>query len=97
MVARAFDPSTQEAEADGSMSSKPAWSTEWVPGEPGVHRETLSWKTKAGKGYIKKQKQIQRQKGDVLGAVEKTESSVVQGYRALDMDNAESCVTLNAT
>lgn len=36
-------------------------------------------------------------KGDVLGAVEKTESSVVQGYRALDMDNAESCVTLNAT
>jgi hypothetical protein len=24
----------------------PAWSTKWVPGQPGLHRETLSWKTK---------------------------------------------------
>jgi hypothetical protein len=46
MVAHAFNPSTREAEADGSLSSRPAWSTKWVPGQPGLHRETLSWKTK---------------------------------------------------
>jgi hypothetical protein len=23
---------------------RPAWSTEWVPGQPELHRETLSWK-----------------------------------------------------
>jgi hypothetical protein len=28
------------------MSSRPAWSTEWVPGQPGLNRETLSRKTK---------------------------------------------------
>jgi hypothetical protein len=28
------------------LSSRPAWSTEWVPGQPGLHRETLSQKTK---------------------------------------------------
>jgi hypothetical protein len=26
------------------LSSKPAWSTEKVLGQPGLHRETLSWK-----------------------------------------------------
>jgi hypothetical protein len=45
VVAHAFNPSTWEAEAGGSLSSRPAWSTEWVPGQPGLHRETLSWKT----------------------------------------------------
>ena len=29
-----------------SVSSRPAWSTNWVPGQTGLHRETLSWKTK---------------------------------------------------
>jgi hypothetical protein len=28
VVAHALNPSTQEAEADGSLSSRPAWSTE---------------------------------------------------------------------
>jgi hypothetical protein len=42
----AFNPSTWEAEAGGFLSSRPAWSTERVPGQPGLHRETLSWKTK---------------------------------------------------
>ena len=41
MVAHAFNPSTWEAEAGGFLSSRPAWSTEWVPGQPGLHRETL--------------------------------------------------------
>jgi hypothetical protein len=50
MVTHAFNPSTREAEAEaeagGFLSSRPAWSTKWVPGQPGLHRETLSWKTK---------------------------------------------------
>jgi hypothetical protein len=29
-----------------SLSSRPAWSTKWVPGQPELYRETLSWKTK---------------------------------------------------
>jgi hypothetical protein len=44
VVAHAFNPSTREAEAGGFLSSRPAWSTEWVPGQPGLHRETLSRK-----------------------------------------------------
>jgi hypothetical protein len=46
VVAHAFYPSTWEAEAGGFLSSRPAWATEWVPGQPGLHRETLSQKTK---------------------------------------------------
>ena len=46
MVAHAFNASTWEAEAGEFMSSRPAWSTEWVPGQPGLYRETLSWKAK---------------------------------------------------
>jgi hypothetical protein len=46
VVAHAFNPSTWEAEAGGFLSSRPAWSTEWVLGQPGLHRETLSRKTK---------------------------------------------------
>jgi hypothetical protein len=44
VVAHAFNPSTWEAEAGEFLSSMPAWSTEWVPGQPGLYRETLSWK-----------------------------------------------------
>ena len=46
VVAHAFNPSTREAEAGGFLSSRPAWSTLLVPGQPGLYRETLSWKTK---------------------------------------------------
>ena len=53
-MAHAFNLSTWEAEAEEEaeakagrfLSSRPAWSTEWVPGQPGGHRETLSPKTK---------------------------------------------------
>jgi hypothetical protein len=31
--------STQEAEAGESLSLRPAWSTAWVPGQPGLQRE----------------------------------------------------------
>jgi hypothetical protein len=49
VVAHAFNPSTREAEAGGFLSSRPAWSTKWVPGQPGLYRETLSRKTKKKK------------------------------------------------
>jgi hypothetical protein len=42
LVVHAFNPSTWKAEAGGFLSSRPAWSTEWVPGQPGLYRETLS-------------------------------------------------------
>jgi len=45
MVVHSFDPSTPEAEAGRFLRSRPTWSTEWVPGHPGLHRETLSQKT----------------------------------------------------
>jgi hypothetical protein len=40
VVVHAFNPSTWKAEAGGFLSSRPAWSTERVPGQPGLHRET---------------------------------------------------------
>jgi hypothetical protein len=46
VVAHTFNPSTWEAEAGGFLSSRPVWSTKWVPGQPGLYRETLSRKTK---------------------------------------------------
>jgi hypothetical protein len=49
VVAHAFNPSTWEAETGGFLSSRPAWSTKWVPGQPRLSRETLSRKTKKKK------------------------------------------------
>ena len=49
VVAHTFNLSTWKAEIGGFLSSGPAWSTEWVPGQPGLHRETLSRKTKKWK------------------------------------------------
>jgi hypothetical protein len=49
VVVHAFNPSTREAEAGGFLSLRPAWSTEWVPGQPGGHTE---------KHYLKKKKKI---------------------------------------
>ena len=41
------------AEADRSLSSRPACSTEWVPGQLLKHRETMSQKKKESLGlYI---------------------------------------------
>ena len=47
MGAHTFIPSTWEAEAGEFLSSRPTWSTEWVLGQPGLHRETLYWKKKS--------------------------------------------------
>ena len=42
MVAYTFSPSTWEAGAGGSLGLRPAWSTDWVPGQPELHRDSLS-------------------------------------------------------
>jgi hypothetical protein len=47
-----------EAEAGGFLISRPAWSTEWVPGQPGLHRETLSQKTKTKTKKKERKKKI---------------------------------------
>jgi hypothetical protein len=54
VVAHAFNPGTWEAEKGGFLSSRPAWSTEWVPGQPGLHRKTLSQKQKTKQNKTKK-------------------------------------------
>jgi hypothetical protein len=61
VVTHAFNPSTREAEAGGFLSSRPAWSTDRVPGQPGLHRETLSRKTN------KKKKKERRKEGSEEG------------------------------
>lgn len=45
MVAHAFDPSTQEAEVGGSLSSRPDWSTE-IQNNQGYTEKTLKKQTK---------------------------------------------------
>ena len=51
VVVHAFNHSTREAEAGVFLSSRPAWSTKWVPGQPGLYRETLSKKKKKKKKH----------------------------------------------
>jgi hypothetical protein len=53
VVAHIFNPSTWEAEAGRFLSLRPAWSTEHVPSQPGLHRETLSQKKKKTKKEIR--------------------------------------------
>ena len=39
-----FNPNTQETEAGRSLEFKAPRSTKQVPGQPGLHGKTLSWK-----------------------------------------------------
>jgi hypothetical protein len=45
---------TVTAEAGGFLSLKPTWYTEWAPGQPGLHRESLSPNKQANKQNQKK-------------------------------------------
>ena len=46
VVVYTISPSTWEAEEDGSLSLRPVWITERVPGQPGNSAEKLCLKTK---------------------------------------------------
>jgi hypothetical protein len=46
VVVHTFNPSTWEADVGGFLSWRAAWSTELVPGQSGLHTETLSQKKK---------------------------------------------------
>jgi hypothetical protein len=49
VVALVFNPSIYEAGAGRSLSSRVAWFTEQVLGQPGLHREILSQNIKINK------------------------------------------------
>ena len=53
-MVHALIPSTWEAEELGFFSSRPPWSTESLPGQPGIHRKSQSPKTKITKNKKKK-------------------------------------------
>ena len=56
VVAHSFNSSTWEVEAGGFLSSRPVWSTEWVPGEPGLHKKpSLEKQTNKQTNKINKQ------------------------------------------
>jgi hypothetical protein len=86
VVAHAINPSTWEAEAGEFLSSRPAWSTEWVPGQPRLYRETLSRKTKTNKQTNKKDvRTIREISGRVLtqthmGQAHWTEPAALSGF-----------------
>jgi hypothetical protein len=63
VVGHAFNPSTREAEAGGFLSSRPAWPTKRVPGQPGLHRETLSRKKKKIQKTKNKKKKKKKKRG----------------------------------
>ena len=58
MVAHTFNPSSWEAEAGGFLSLKPAWLTEGLPGQPGLHRETPFQNTSPTQQKIIKKEKI---------------------------------------
>lgn len=52
MVAHTINPSTLEAEADGFLSLRPAWSIERIPRQSWLHIETLSQESKTKKRIL---------------------------------------------
>lgn len=46
MLLRVFNPSTRETGTGRSLSSRPSWCTEHVPGQSGLHRENVCPKNK---------------------------------------------------
>jgi hypothetical protein len=56
MEAHVYCRSVREAKAGGCLNSRPAWSTEKVSGQPGLHRETLPWKSQIKQQNKEKEK-----------------------------------------
>jgi hypothetical protein len=49
VVEHVFNPSIQEAEAGGSLSLRPVWSSELISGQSGLHRNCLEKQTERKK------------------------------------------------
>ena len=71
VVAHAFNPSTREAEAGGFLSSRPAWSTKRVLGQPGLHRETMSKKKKKKKKGVFLSYSLLREESSYMAKISK--------------------------
>lgn len=54
--------STREAGRWISVSSRSAWSSELILGQPGLHVESLSWKKKKKRGWVEEQSVVQLRK-----------------------------------
>lgn len=67
MVAQAFNPSTWETEVGRSLSSRPASSIEPVSGLLGIHRRSLSPKTKSWGGGVRGGRERAREKLNETG------------------------------
>jgi hypothetical protein len=63
-VGHTFNPSTQETEAGGSLSSRLAWSTEHILGQPELQRETLFQKKKKNERGRETRRKVGRQEGN---------------------------------
>jgi hypothetical protein len=88
VVAHAFNPSTWEAEAGRFLSSRPAWSTEWVPGQPGLYRETLSRKTKPNQTKSNQNKTKQNKTKQKNPAFPLTfDNTLVKGWNKIVQEN----------
>jgi hypothetical protein len=57
MTTHTFNPSTQETEAEGSLSLRPEWPTKQILGQPRLPRETLPQKIKRRKGRERQEDQ----------------------------------------
>jgi hypothetical protein len=57
VVAHSFNPSTLEAETGRFLSSRSAWSTEWVPRQPGLQRNPVLENKKQNQQTNKNKKQ----------------------------------------
>jgi hypothetical protein len=53
-------------EAGRFLSSRPAWSTEWVPGQPGLYRETLSYQKPTNQPTSQPTNQPNKQKAYII-------------------------------
>jgi hypothetical protein len=62
VVAHSFNPSNQETEGGGSVSSRSAWHTKQVPGQAELHRATLSQKQNKTKKQKNNETKQQEQK-----------------------------------
>ena len=79
MVAHTFNPSTQEAEAGGFLSLRPAWSTKWVPGyteKPCLKKPKPNKQNKTKQNKTQEDLSLDAGEGEIGGSLELESQSV---------------------